>query len=603
MLKKLLLTILISFTNSNITQAQQLTPEIQEFINKIDGASLDDLEKELSEGIKGLKLFADFVSAPSGGIKDYTIETEQFTEPFKIDTSKIKGATQQFNNIGFTQSFKDNKSLIKFQKNGNNYWNLMSLPEGITETLLPTKIYYKDGSTNSKNIGDKKLSFFWEENWGNSKVIDSITITYNLQYIKAYDSLLLSKKTKKLNYKTGQIKVKNLDKNFLYITISDAFANKIYVDALNRDGKPLNQISSSFSPNEDDNEVEEISQILAVLEDVESKLKKKDFKNTNDLKNYLLKKMQKVKTKADTDGVYHLKYFFEGNIENVKLYIETKEGHKTIPFTATNNTVFKDVLLKETKEQIIFMDKNANELFAIPARQIQRIGNRFFLEDETYFYLNLKTKSLDKIDALKIFETTNNLVFIQKNSNSDFNVFNKNLKQLSDIEFTHVWSVDKKYAHTLDQQKNNYAIDSRGTINKIEGVSEIGDMSEGYLIARLDDKYGFIAPSGEIIAPIIYSGIEPFSEGLAIVKNEDDMYGYVNSKNDIKLPFIYERANSFENGIALVSIDNYYCLINKKGEILVKSNSSAYSTSGTGTNKIYTLGDKKYDAFAQQLSQ
>jgi len=377
-MKNKLLFILFLALNCTATalQAQEISPEMEAFIARMDGANLEELEKELDEGIEGLRAFAGFFESSGTEIKDYTKEEERFEEPFKIDTSVVAKALHQFDNIGFIQTFSENKVLVKFRKIGNDYWNTEWMGEGMEEKFIPKTIFYSDGTSISEGISENKLSFFFENPWGNIAVIDSIQIDYNIRYTAAYDSLELSKKTKKIKYKDGLIKIEKLEKNYVYLTVSDKYSDRLNIRALNSDGKILNQNSSSFGPMPDNKSKDGFEEILGLLEEVQTKLKADKFKDTESLKKYLLKKVDKIESVKDKDRVYHLKYYFEGNIENLRLYIETEEKSKTVSFTAINDNEFKNILLKQTEEHIIFMDALANELFRVDRRSLERIGER-----------------------------------------------------------------------------------------------------------------------------------------------------------------------------------------------------------------------------------
>lgn len=599
MKKRVLSLSVILFSILSPLKAQETTPQIDAFLQKIEGASLEELEKELDEGIDGLKAFMGFFTSPEEDIKTFTTEEERFSEPFNIDTSMVHIATNQYDHIGFVQTFKEQKSHLKFQNIVDDYWSSLSLPEGMEEWFTPKKIYFKDGTSSTEGISDNKISFFWEEEWLEElKVIDSIEIDYHINYTTAYDSLDLHKKTKKLHYKTGEVKVKKLEKNHLYITISDDYANGFYLRALNREGKPLSESSSSFSPTSDKASSDVMTEMISLLEDILGKLKKGKFKDTEAVKKYLVKKFSKIEEKKDTDGVRHLKFYFNGNIDSLMLYFETEESSQTVPFIAVNDDDFRKILLGRTKEHLIFMDELANELFRIDERPLERIGDRFFFENDTYFYLNTVTKSLDSMQAVQLFEATNGLVFIQKKEENGFMVHDAHLKQFSTIEFSNVRSIDEQYAHALDFKKEHYAVDAQGKIKKIEGVTEIGNLSEGLLIAKSNEQYGFINAAGEIAIPFAYREVELFKEGLALVANEEGRYGFIDKKGKIVLPMVYERAYSFENGIALVSAENGYQLINPSGTVVVNSEYKyGYAINGRGIQKTYQFGDKTYDAF------
>lgn len=604
MKKSILIYTVFLFSLLSPIYAQEADAHIDAFLAKIDGANIEELEKELDQGIKGLQSFMEFFKAPKNEPKSFKPEEEAFSDAFKIDTSTLKSATQQFNNIGFLQTYKEDKSYLKFKKISDDFWNKISLAEGMEDKFTPKRIHFKDGTSTTKGINDTKISFFWEEPWSNNtKVIDSIEIDYTITYTASYDSLSLNKNTKKLNYRDGKVKVKKLEKNHLYITVSDAYADGIYIRALNKDGKPLNNNSSSFSPTSDDKTGDGMVEMLNLLEKVHSKLKNDEFKDVAELKKYLKKNFSKLEVTKDKDGVRHLKFFFEGNIDTVLLYFKTEEKSITTPFTAINNNDFKNVLSMQTKEHIVFMDAFANEIFRINKRPLQRISERLFTENDKPFYLNITNKSLDSIEAIKVFESTNGLFFSQKKLEDGFLVFDENFKPLSEIEFSNVYNIDKEYTHALSIDKENYALDAKGNIKKIEGVSEIGAQAEGLLMAKLNGKFGFINASGKTIIPCIYNEVESFSEGLALVRIEKDKYGFIDKKGKIVIPLSFSRATSFNNGLALISNDHGYQLIDKKGNIVVNANSNGYAINGKGLERTYQLGDKEYDAFGKLISK
>ena len=603
---KILITLLFSFCLHCVLEAQEMTAKMAKFIEEIDGKTFEDIEAELEKSIEGVQAFMAFVQGGSerDTPKTYTKAEERLGTAFKIDTSALAKAMQQFSNMGYSQLFKNHKSFVKFHKIDDDYWHKVTLGEGMEAQFVPKTIYYKDGSVARDSIATYDVSFFWEEDWGAAKVMDSIAIDYTISYVKAYDSLTLSKFTKKLKYKKRKIAIKNLEKNYLYLTVSDAYADALTVRAFNDEGKPLSQNSSSSSPTPGDDIGSNMATVLKFLEDVLAKLKGKAFDDKEAFKSYLLKNMETLKFTEDNDNIQHLKYYFAGAIESVKLYITTEEKVLTVPFTATNTEPFSTVLLMETETDLIFMDAQANEIFRTAQRPLKRIGTRIFLEEETYYYLNTSTKTLDAIKAEKIFESSNGLIFIQRKEAEGFLVFDMNLEQRSDVMFSRLWSVDKTYAHALDNDGDKYyAINTKGQVKKIEGVTEIGRMSEGLLIARQENKYGFINPSGEIIVPIVYSDVKLFQEGVAVVKNEKGLYGYIDTTNQMVLPLKYVSARSFENGIALVSDNDNYYLIDKKGNVVVKAANNGYSINGSGVAKTYSFGNKVYDAFGKPISK
>jgi len=579
-----------------------MTPEMKAFLARIDGSSLADIEAELDEGINGLKAFTGFFDGgDSEGIKDYTGEEEHFEEPFKIDTTLGAKAILQFNKMGFQQSFSNGKSLVKFKKIGDDYWNTMWMEEGMSEGFRPKAIYYKDGTTVTEGISDYEYSTFFEEPWGPIKVIDSIAIEYSIRYTADYDSLLVTKKSKKVDYKDGSIKVKKLENNFLYVTISDAYADGFYVNALNAEGKVLNANSSSYSPTSDNQAGNGISEILKTLEDVQAKLKANKFKDTKALKKYLLKNLSKIKEAKDNDGVYHNKYYFQGNIDTVKLFLETKEISKTITFTATNTSGFGDIILMQDKIHNIFLDANAKELFRLEYTPLEQQRSRYFQNDSLYYHLDIENKTLNALDVFRVWEAPNGLAFIQDTQEASFLAYNANHELVSEIAFDDLFGIDKEYVEGISN-KEHYILNARGEINKLEGISEIGELFDGRMAAKSNEKYGFIDASGAVVIPFEYMHVENFNEGLAIVAKEANKFGLIDTNGKTIIPLKYFGVKSYENGIAWVSTGDGYALIDKTGKTLANAAGSSYSVSGSGVDKTYQFGDKKYDAFGTLIS-
>jgi len=79
---------------------------------------------------------------------------------------------------------------------------------------------------------------------------------------------------------------------------------------------------------------------------------------------------------------------------------------------------------------------------------------------------------------------------------------------------------------------------------------------DGLASVAIDDKYGYLNPSGDLVIPTIYDYADDFSEGLAVVLTEGE-YGYINKDGDIIINAIYYDAYSFNTfNQAIVSTYN-----------------------------------------------
>ncbi len=598
-MKKILVLGLFIIIHFHSLSAQETLAEMDALLARIDDANLDELEQELDERIEVARIFSGFFESPGEDqIKNYTLEEEKFEKPFKIDTLNVYKALHQFNTIGIQQSFRENKSFLKFKKIGDEYWHTVWMGEGMKEKLTPKTIFYKDGSRVTEGIHDNKISFFFEKPWGKIATIDSVQIDYNIRYTTAYDSLEVAKNTKRIKYKDAIITVKKLEKNYLYLTISDEYKDQLTIRALNTKGKFLNQNHSSFSHTSDN----EFSALQGFLEDLKTKFKSNKFEDTKSFKKYLLKKIDKFKAIKDNDGVYHLQYFFEGNIESLRLFFETEERSKTITFFAKNDSTFGDIILMQNKKENIFLDANAKELFRIPFTPIKSLGSRYFTNDSVYYHLNLKTKNLDQLNVTYIWEATNGLAFIQQAGNDHLLMYNAEYKLLSDIPFAKLYALDDHYVYGIGTAKENYILSATGAIKKLEGITDIGTPFDDRIVARKNGKYGFITTSGEVAIPFEFRAVENFKNGVAFVQNEAYKYGVIDRTGKTIVPLIYHKIIFHKNGLTWISTEDTYQLINKDGKVLITEKADSYTIDGTGENTNLQFDERRYDSYGNLIT-
>ncbi|WP_108808961.1 WG repeat-containing protein [Aquimarina spinulae] len=601
MKKYLFVTLIVCGFYSN---AQEINPQMDSFLKKMEGNTLEEIKISINEVIEEIKTFSIFFNVPDEESKNIPKIKEKYGTPFKTDTSIVKKAIKQFSNMEFSQVFKDFTTQLKFTIKKEKFWSKINLPEGIEEELEPVCIYYNDGKVKTDKVTSYVIRAIWEEDWGEAKPIDSIAVAYHINYAKKYDSLTLTSKTKKIKYKDGIIKVKALKDNYIYFTVSDAFTDKIYVRALNEEGKILDFRSSSSSNTLPKKTNIGMVEILNILEDAKDKLYKDKFATVPDFRKYLFESVKKTKTFKDTDGVYHYTYFFEGNISSLKLYIGTDFVSQTILFSITKESELPAIIHMPTPTENIFFDHNMKELFRLDAIPITSLGARFYQKDKTFYHLNLSKKKLDSLSAFNIFEAKNGIGFIQQDSDTPYVMVNAENEQLSDLFFTNIYALDNTYVHAQGVNKMNYIIDTIGNVKTLPNIEEVIILSEGRLLSvSKDNRMGFLDTSGKTIIPFDYKKAKAFSEGLAVVQNQEGFYGYIDKKGTIQLPFKYQSADSFQNGIAIIRFDHKFHLIDKKGNILATSNSGGYNTNGSGVKKTYLFGKKKYDAYGKLITK
>lgn len=104
-------------------------------------------------------------------------------------------------------------------------------------------------------------------------------------------------------------------------------------------------------------------------------------------------------------------------------------------------------------------------------------------------------------------------------------------------------------------------------INDIKYIPK-GNVSNGLILVKNKDKYGYLNQHGELIIPAIYETAYSFSEGLACVKYKGK-YGFINEKGSEIIPYIYQDALIFYDGLASVGLNHKHGYIDKQGNIVI----------------------------------
>lgn len=93
----------------------------------------------------------------------------------------------------------------------------------------------------------------------------------------------------------------------------------------------------------------------------------------------------------------------------------------------------------------------------------------------------------------------------------------------------------------------------------------------GFLWVCLNDLYGFINYSGDIVVPIEYDSARSFNLGLAPVK-KNEKWGYVNASNEVLIDFQYDDAFAFSDisETAIVMQNHKQGVIDVKGSYILK---------------------------------
>ena len=114
---------------------------------------------------------------------------------------------------------------------------------------------------------------------------------------------------------------------------------------------------------------------------------------------------------------------------------------------------------------------------------------------------------------------------------------------------------------------------------------------------KINGLWGFITIDGSYEIPPIYNFVEPFSEGLALVRKNDKI-GYIAKTGQLKIPFNFDDGYAFHNGFAVVEKNNAYGLINRVGQLIIDTQLNDLGNINEGLayfekNDLYGYFDKK----------
>ena len=81
--------------------------------------------------------------------------------------------------------------------------------------------------------------------------------------------------------------------------------------------------------------------------------------------------------------------------------------------------------------------------------------------------------------------------------------------------------------------------------------------------------WGFIDKSGNVVVPFQYDWAYELKDGMALVE-KDGLYGYVNAEGKEAIPPQFEDADDFSEGLASVLIGDLYGYIDKAGNVVIE---------------------------------
>ncbi len=96
---------------------------------------------------------------------------------------------------------------------------------------------------------------------------------------------------------------------------------------------------------------------------------------------------------------------------------------------------------------------------------------------------------------------------------------------------------------------------------------QLGAFHDGYAIAILNGKYGYLAQDGKLLTSCIYDSVCDFSMGFGKIY-KDNKWGMINKKGEEVLSLSYDSIQDFHEKIAIASLKGKFTLLKSDGTIV-----------------------------------
>ncbi len=129
-------------------------------------------------------------------------------------------------------------------------------------------------------------------------------------------------------------------------------------------------------------------------------------------------------------------------------------------------------------------------------------------------------------------------------------------------------------------------------------TDEVGNFSEGLAHVKIGEKFGYIDKNGQTVIEPKYDWAEPFSEGLARVKEYSKKgLGFIDKKGNYVLEPVYRNVGKkFSEGlVSFQSTDNKWGYMDKKGSQIIKPQFAQAENFKNGIARVESQKDSGYE--------
>ena len=577
------------------------------FSQEIDPESFKEKNsKEVIEGfseiIALLSFFENF--APDSDRWNPEKDKEKFSAPYTIFSEK---EVQQKFNEAFNAKLSINQQItVKKSRLGlEDYFSSSKFDIGDTKVeVIPETVYYYDGTKEVLKDAEP-LDLHFTDDWHERKRIDSIRCKYRCKYVSKVDTVSINLKKPTIFYEGKEIHLEKLENNYALYTYNDSL-DIFHTEGLNKTRKVLDDYHSSGgkgTPEESQNWFDNLGKEINILL---PEMQKDSLMTKEAFQEKYAKKIEQL-FDVPSDQPQFRQIWFYGNVKALRLYFtkETKEieAYKTI-HREDNANFFIDY----DDENTYWLD-NDGKIIDTKAGDYTQINDYFYEDNKFYYYLNPKTRQLQKITTYYAIAGINeDYVSAQVDEDSPMIILDKNNQPVFNTDFESI-KVDDNVTRAYTKT-DVLIIPKDGTPKWLRNIDSLAEFENGYAVLEQNHLYGFIDENANIVIPAEYEAVEEFSdfsdltpvdELFAVSKN--GLFGFVDKNNHVVIPFQYKEVEPFSYGVTLVkNKEGRRALINYKNQIIVPFKEvSATSTSSNFGKRQYGLNGESYNYLGERL--
>lgn len=277
-----------------------------------------------------------------------------------------------------------------------------------------------------------------------------------------------------------------------------------------------------------------------------------------------------------------------------------KDGEIVIPLNYSYLDLFSNKKLlrveKDSKWGVIDIDENIilPLEYKIFSEFDDRLKVRLISDGSKSGYINEKAEIVLSVIYDEILAYSEHYATLRKGDKYGIVDPAGNIVLPVEYDFIHM-PYDKREPFKVGKDDKTGFIDYKGNIllpvkyNFIRGL----DDAPNYTVIEKNNQEGLVSKvTGKLIISTKYDKIKSIKDGIVIARL-NDKYGYLNNKDQVITRFEFDDARAFSDGMALVKKKNKWGYIDKTGRTVIEAQFSSVEDFVDGVARVDIYGDDK----------